>query len=214
MVGWWLHPPAEASSAALPLRAAWDGRFSAKRCCGQPQSPRAGIRPRVEREGRTHAGAAGTGDSKGKQEGSSLGAPLLPGQHRGTSFPVLPSPGYQRGPAHLWSLCRRPLAPTKDRKGRTPCGLNSGLPQKVGSTLAPQEGGRPWQCCVGVSGEALRPWDALSTWHREQSAAHWREGKPSMVRLVEPALDLLSKSHYSLLQTKPKPAPGREDGII
>lgn len=89
-----------------------------------------------------------------------LGAPLLPGQHRGSSS--LSSPGTSCLPG-LPSPCRRPLAPSKDGKGRIPWSLNVGLPQNVGRTRASLVGGRPWQCCVRVSGEALHPQDALST---------------------------------------------------
>lgn len=66
------------------------------------------------------------------------------------SLPLPPS-GRLYGTSRLRGLrspCRRPLAPTKDGKGRTPRGLNSGLPQNMGRTLAPQVGGRPWQCCA------------------------------------------------------------------
>lgn len=79
-------PRAEASSAAPP-RALCGQRgwmLSAERCRGQPQSPRAAIRPRVKRGPVQRA--EGAGESKEKAEESSLGAPLLPGQLRGSSL--------------------------------------------------------------------------------------------------------------------------------
>lgn len=180
--GWWLHPRAEASSAAPPRGspgAARDGRFSAKRRRGQPQSLRAGIRPRIEREERTHVGSSEHGGKQrepgGKLAGSSPS--LWPAQRKLLPRPCLLLPSaWHSVPARAAGTLRKTPAPTYQRWQRkeplwsevrtaTKRGQHTGIP-----------GG--WQAVAvlreGVSVEALHPRDAPSTWHREQLAGDWQ----------------------------------------
>lgn len=91
-MGWgWPHPRAEASSAAAPRgsrRAAWDGCVSAKRCCGQPQFPRAGIRPRVGREVGTHVRSRGRWGKQREGGGKLVGSSPSPWPAQRQQLPV------------------------------------------------------------------------------------------------------------------------------
>lgn len=87
----WPHPRAEASSAAAPRGsrwAAWDGCVSAKRCCGQPQFPRAGIRPRVGREVGTRVRSRGRWGKQREGGGKLVGSSPSPWPAQRQQLPV------------------------------------------------------------------------------------------------------------------------------
>lgn len=172
-----------------------DGCVSAE-MCGQPQPPRAGIRPRVQREVGTHGGSRGCWGKKRKGGGKLAGscpspspeaAPCLLLAVRDAHPACLGCPALQRSPGSFQGWERKQF-------------------EYIGRTWASLGGGRPWQCCMRGSQEALHPQDALSLC-REQE-----EDNPSVVRLEEHALRFTLQTSLSLAP-KLKPAPGQEDGI-
>lgn len=112
-----------------------DGRVSAE-MRGQPQPPRAGIRPRVQRAVGPHGGSRGCW---GKQrEGG--------GKLSGRS----PSPSPEAAPCLL--LAVRDGTPHLPGPLHRSPGSFQGWERKqfeyIGRTWAALVGGRPWQCCV------------------------------------------------------------------
>lgn len=143
-------------------------------------------------------------------EESSLGAPLLLGQHSSLS-----SPGCRKWhilPAWAAEPLQKTPSSFQGWEEKDPLEFECGT-----ATKCWQDTGIPggWQAMAvlreGVSGEALHPQDALST---VQGAAcrEQEEDNPSVVRNEEHALRVTLQALLSLAP-KPKPAPGQEDGI-
>lgn len=124
-----------------------DGCVSAE-MCGQPQPPRAGIRPRVQREVGTHGGSRGCWGKKRKGGGKLAGscpspspeaAPCLLLAVRDAHPACLGCPALQRSPGSFQGWERKQF-------------------EYIGRTWASLGGGRPWQCCVrGSQGGTASP---------------------------------------------------------
>lgn len=180
--GWWLHPCAEASSAAPPRgapRAARDGGLSAKRCCGQPRSPRVGIRPRIEREGRTHVGSSGRRGKQREAGGKLAGSSPSPWPAQ-RQLPPRPCLLLAVCMAHHACVgCGAPaedpyLLPRMGKEGPPGVWIQDYHKTRAGHWHPRWVAGHG-SAAEGVSGEALHPQDAPSTWHGEQPAARRRK---------------------------------------
>lgn len=142
--------------------------------------PRAGIRPRTEREERTHIGSS---EHRGKQRepGGRLAASspsLWPAQRKLLPHPCLLLPSvWHSTPARAAGSLRKTPTPTRNGKGRKPCALKSGLPRNVGSTPASRVDGRPWQCCA--RGSRLRHCIPRTPLPLAQGAARRRPASPA-----------------------------------